>query len=266
MSLYDRLGFNFDTTKFNGDDSLSANVLNFLGNTSINLSTWQQQDLANAQVGGYFQNPHNDVIGVISVYVTGMAVYANTINFDYGANTDIANTMANVVSNTQTSLENFATHTNNLSGVTYSFDTSLYPDLNSALAVGRQMLSLTNKIDGVQNNTPVLGNFTSLYINPDLITQSNVLKNDYITIVSSIGGANGNTSNISTDAMNTIISNVQTFQTLIDGRRTADITFYINSNQILKEYFTVSQFSSLGATQNSLIKMIGTDKLKADLT
>jgi hypothetical protein len=262
MSIYARLGFNFDTAKFDGADTLSPGVLNFLGNTSINLSQWQIDDISSNTVYGYFQNPHNDNLGVISVFVTGIASYANTINYNYN-NTDLANTMANVALSTYSSLQNFANHTNNLSGVTVSTDATLYPDLNLALAVGRQMLNITNKSDGVQNNVPILGNFTSLYIGPDLSAQANVLANDYIVLSNSFSGANSNVSNAT---MNTIIFDIQTLQTLIDDRRNGDITFYTNSNEIMQEYFTVLQFSNLGATQNSLIELIGTDKLKEDLS
>jgi hypothetical protein len=171
--------------------------------------------------------------------------------------------MANVALSTYSSLQNFANHTNNLSGVTVSTDATLYPDLNLALAVGRQMLNITNKSDGVQNNVPILGNFTSLYIGPDLSAQANVLANDYIVLSNSFSGANSNVSNAT---MNTIIFDIQTLQTLIDDRRNGDITFYTNSNEIMQEYFTVLQFSNLGATQNSLIELIGTDKLKEDLS
>jgi len=262
MSIYARLGFNFDTAKFDGAYTLSPGVLNFLGNTSINLSQWQIDDISSNTVYGYFQNPHNDNLGVISVFVTGIASYANTINYNYN-NTDLANTMANVALSTYSSLQNFANHTNNLSGVTVSTDATLYPDLNLALAVGRQMLNITNKSDGVQNNVPILGNFTSLYIGPDLSAQANVLANDYIVLSNSFSGANSNVSNAT---MNTIIFDIQTLQTLIDDRRNGDITFYTNSNEIMQEYFTVLQFSNLGATQNSLIELIGTDKLKEDLS
>jgi len=262
MSIYARLGFNFDTAKFDGADTLSSGVLNFLSNTSINLSQWQIDDISSNTVYGYYQNPHNDNLGILSVFVTGIASYANTINYNYN-NTDLANTMANVALSTYSSLQNFANHTNNLSGVTRSTDPTLYPDLNSALAVGRQMLNITNKSDGVQNNTPILGNFTSLYIGPDLSSQANVLANDYIVLSNSFSGANSNVSNAT---MNTIILDIQTLQTLIDTRKNEDITFYTNSNEIMQEYFTVLQFSNLGATQNSLIELIGTDKLKEDLS
>jgi hypothetical protein len=267
MGVYDRLGFNFDTTKFNGADNLSTGTLNLLGASTINLSQWQEDDLANAQVNGYYQNPHNDSLGALAVFVTGISLLANTSNYEFDdANT--ANTLANTAMSAQTSLLNFTYHTNNISGVTRSSNTAMYPDLNTALSIGRQLLKITNKIDGVQNNTPILGNFTSLYIANDISVFVETLANDFITISNSISSNtdSGNANNsISNTTMNTIISDIQSFQSLIDTRKDADIAFYINSDIVLREYLTVSQFSNLGATQNSLIKLIGTDKLKTDL-
>lgn len=265
MSVYSRLGFNFDTAKFNGADNLSTGVLNLLGNTSINLNQWQESDLINSQVNGYYKNPHNDSLGAIAVFVTGISLLANTANYEFDdANT--ANTLANTAISAQSSLLNFAEHTNNISGVTMSPNTEAYPDLNTALAVGRQLLNITNKIDGIEDNTPILGNFTSLYITDDVTAFTGILANNYITLNNSISANGGNANNsISNTTMNSIISNIQSLQTLIDTRKNADISFYVNSYEIVREYINVSQFSSLGATQNSLITLIGTDKLKTNL-
>jgi hypothetical protein len=65
--------------------------------------------------------------------------------------------------------------------------------------------------------------------------------------------------------MNTIIFDIQTFSNTVNNRVSSDITFYTNSYEIVNEYNYISQFSSLGATQNNLIEIIGTDKLKDDL-
>ena len=113
-----------------------------------------------------------------------------------------------------------------------------------------------------QNNTPILGNFTSLYIANTIADYTTTLRNDYITLSNSFSGAN---SNISNSAMNTIIYDIQTLSTTLDARVNGDITFYTNSVEIVDEYTQVLQFSNLGATQNNLIEKIGTTKLKDDL-
>jgi hypothetical protein len=260
-SIYGRLGFNFDTANFGGDDVLSPGVLNYLSNSSINLSEWQIGDLANTAVNGYYENPYNDNLGELSVFITGIETYANTQAYGYD-NPDLANTMLLAASAAQTALTNFTNHTNNLSGVTDSSNTAAYPDYSSALNVGRQILQLVNKSDGVQNNVPILGNFTSLYIANTISDSTTAIRNDYITLANSFSGAN---SNISNSAMNVIISNIQFFSNTVNARVSGDITFYTNSYEIVNEYNYISQFSNLGATQNNLIEIIGTDKLKDDL-
>jgi hypothetical protein len=65
--------------------------------------------------------------------------------------------------------------------------------------------------------------------------------------------------------MNVIISDIQFFSNTVNARVSGDITFYTNSYEIVNEYNYISQFSNLGATQNNLIEIIGTDKLKDDL-
>jgi hypothetical protein len=165
-------------------------------------------------------------------------------------------------SSAQTALSNFTNHTNNLSGVTNSSNTAAFPDYDSALSIGRQILQIVNKSDGVQNNVPILGNFTSLYIANTIIDSTTAIRNDYITLANSFSGAN---SNISNSVMNTIIFDIQTFSNTVNNRVSSDITFYTNSYEIVNEYNYISQFSSLGATQNNLIEIIGTDKLKDDL-
>lgn len=260
-SIYARLGFNFDTTNFNGDDTLTPGVQNYLSNSSINLSEWQIGDIANTAVGGYYENPYNDNLGELSVFITGINVYANTQAYGYN-NPDLANTMLASAQSAQTALTNFTNHTNNLSGVTRSSNTALYPDLNSGLNIGRQILQIVNKSDNVQNNTPILGNFTSLYIANTVTQYTNTIRNDYIILANSFSGAN---SNISNSQMNTIIFDVQSFTNEVNSRTNSDISFYTNSYEVLNEYLYVSQFSNLGATQNNLIEIVGTDKLKDDL-
>ena len=262
MSVYGRLGYNFNTSLFNGADVLSQNVINYISNTNIQLSQWQINDLANSNVGGYYQNPHQYVLATLSIYLNGLATLANSNTTIFTNAPDTANTLFSSLATLSSSLINFTTHTNNLSGVSRSANTALYPDLTSALAVGRQMLNITSTTDGVQNNTPILGNFTSLYIGPQLSNSSNNITIDYNTLNNSI---TANTSNISNAAMNVIVSDVQTLQTLVDNQRTQDWAFYQNSLSVLQDYQTLLQFSNMGGTQNSLIQLIGTSKLHSEL-
>jgi hypothetical protein len=267
MSVYGRLGYNFDSTQFNGADVLSQGVLNYLGNTSTQLSSWQIDDMSNSVVGGYYENPHQYTLASLSIYLDGIYQIANTANLSYTNAPDTSSSLLPSLLSTAPAMISFTTHTNNLAGVTRSSNTALYPDLGSALAVGRQILNITNTTDSVQNNTPILGNFTSLYTGNTLSSLNISIVNDYITLNNSISiDMTGNAvSNISNSAMNLMISDIQSLQTLMDTRRTGDWTFYQNSLSVMQDYQSILQFSNIGATQNSLIILIGTDKLHSRL-
>lgn len=265
-SIYNRLGYNFDTTKFGDDVDITPGANNFLNNSSINLSQWQVDDIASATATGYYQNPYTSVLNNITIVLNGMAANCNTSNITFNAAPTQANTLYTSVINTLTAVSNFKTHTDYISGVERSANTVLYPDLNVALAIGRQVLSLTNKADQTQNNVPILGNFTSLYIRDDVNSRSNSIIQDAITLGNSLYEFDGNTySNISVSSINTIITDVNALESLLNVRRNGDINFYQNSLAIVRDYQTVLTFSNVGDTQNSLLQIVGTTKLKTDL-
>jgi hypothetical protein len=195
-----------------------------------------------------------------------MAANCNTSNITFNSAPTQANTLYSSIINALTAVSDFTTHTNYISGIERSANTVLYPDLNTALSIGRQVLSLTNKADQTQNNVPVLGSFTSLYIRDDVDSRSNAIIIDSRTLGDSLYVEDGNTySNISVSSINTIITDVNSLQTLLATRRNGDINFYQNSLAIVRDYQTVLTFSSVGATQNSLLQIVGTTKLKTDL-
>lgn len=265
-SIYNRLGYNFDTTKFGDDVNLAPGANNFLNNSSINLSQWQVDDIATSTATGYYQNPYSSVLSNITIVLNGMAANCNTSNITFNVAPTQANTLYSSIINALTAVSDFTTHTNYISGIERSANTVLYPDLNTALSIGRQVLSLTNKADQTQNNVPVLGSFTSLYIRDDVDSRSNAIIIDSRTLGNSLYVEDGNTySNISVSSINTIITDVNSLQTLLATRRNEDINFYQNSLAIIRDYQTVLTFSSVGATQNSLLQIVGTTKLKTDL-
>ena len=265
-SIYNRLGYNFDTTKFGDDVDLTPSANNFLNNSSINLSQWQVDDIATSTATGYYQNPYTSVLNNITIVLTGMAANCNISSITFNVAPTQANTLYSSIINALTAVSDFTTHTNYISGVERSANTVLYPDLNTALSIGRQVLSLTNKADQTQNNVPVLGSFTSLYIRDDVDSRSNAIIIDSRTLGNSLYVEDGNTySNISVSSINTIITDVNSLQTLLATRRNGDINFYQNSLAIIRDYQTVLTFSSVGATQNSLLQIVGTTKLKTDL-
>lgn len=266
MSIYSRLGFNFNTSNFHGDDQLTTGAQNFLNNSNIRLNQWQIDDIANNSVSGYYQNPYTTELNALSVVLDNFITSCNTESTTFTVAADVANNVVLYASSAKTAISSFITHTNNLSGVTISSNTSLYPDLNSGLAVGRQVLTLTSGAEGVQNNVPVLGNFTSLYIANDVTQVYNTVSNDYDVLTATFYELDGNTaSDISNTQLSLIAADIQSISTLLDGRRNADTTFYRNSLAVVSDYQKVSTFSNVGATQNSILQIVGTNKLLTDL-
>ena len=60
------------------------------------------------------------------------------------------------------------------------------PTYRSATGIGKMVMYLTYQIDGVQNNAPMLGSFTSLYTKNDLISYYENIKGYVGAVANSI--------------------------------------------------------------------------------
>jgi hypothetical protein len=268
-SVYGRLGFDFDsnnTTVFTLSDEAVAHLNS---SPSFLPKAWQVTDLAENNTGGYYKNP------TANVYTT---LYANTSLIFAAANTDPANNfpyapsegynLTNTANSFIITLNQFKSHTDNISGVTALADAGTsardYPYRESALGFGKFLIYLTYQTDGVANASPSLGSFTSLFVNDQLEANNTIIANDWITFRSSLNGSN--VCNLNGASINTIISHIQTANTLIDTRRNHDINFFRNSAQVVQDFGKVSQFSNMGPIDTQLANnYIGSDKLVSRL-
>ena len=267
MGVFNRLGYNFDSTKFGSGDSFTTGQAYLLNSVSP-LKTWQADDLINTAATGYFQNPHSANLVILTTLANAFLPLSNTSNVTFTFASSSANSLYLAATNVLIELPSFTDHTNRISGVTSTTNGNLLPDYQIAMSVGRQVLSITNQIDGVQNNAPLLGNFTSLAIGGDIANTIILLTNDLATLNASMTLVGGNlVSSITSSSMNTIVSDVQSAYTLLNGRRTSDVNFYLNSLSLVNDYNKVSQFTRVGVNSNYLINTlnIGTDKLKTNL-
>lgn len=266
-SVFARLQYNFDDTKFGGAIYLTDGAKNYLNAAPATVTSWQQEDMANNVVSRsrYYKNPHADVIITLTSNVTTM----NTL-----VGVDPANTFPSAQSSIvtfQTSLTNFGielskfkSHVDNISGLTTATENSdTIPTLDLATALGQQVLRITNVTDDIANATPMLGSFTSLFIGDELSSNNTTIYNDRITLN---GTFSGGLSNATNSQINTMISHITTANTMIATRRLADWTFYTQSRAIVDNYNFVSRFNAMGNTQTNLVNnYIGTDLLKANL-
>ena len=265
MGVFNRLGYNFDSTKFGDGDSFTVGQAQVLNSTPA-ISTWQAADLINVAVTGYYQNPHSANLAILTTLVNNLSANSNTSTITFTNASWSANNLKANANTLLSEITSFTDHTNRISGVTQSSNVASLPDYQTAMTIGRQVLTITNQIDGVQNNAPLLGNFTSLAIGSDISNTITILTRDLATLNASITVANS-TSNISSATMNTIVSDVQAAYNLLNTRRVSDTNFYLNSLYLVNDYNKVSQFNTVGVNSKYLINTlnIGTDKLKTNL-
>ena len=166
-------------------------------------------------------------------------------------------------------MEEFLAHTYRISGVvpiTANVNAADKPHLEQAMQVGRSLMYLIYQTDGREDNAPMLGSFTSLYVVDKVSAGNNQIYRDFNTLLNTITVVGGNNvSNITDSQMNVFISDISSTQSIMDTQRNGDITFYTNSLSVMRDYQNLLQFTNLGATQNSLISIIGTPKLHSDL-
>jgi hypothetical protein len=277
-SIYERLNFSFDTSKFGDAINLSDNTKSYLKAAPVRLETWQKDELANGSIvkTDYFKNPMINVTARLSDNVNTMNQIVQSIDtFDNGSGTAMEANLTNLI----IEIGNYLSHTSNISGVTEAraniSDTSNvlthFPDYNKAVSAGEQILLLTSSTDGVANTVPLLGNFTSLFISDEITANANNIINDLVTVrnsirIEEIGGetpTSSNISNLSSILITTITANVVAANTLLSTRRLHDWNFYRNSLNILDDYNKINALGRVGNTQKYLINnLVGTDKYK----
>jgi hypothetical protein len=292
-TLFDRLQYNFTDTY--GDittlpDAATAQI----NSMPTILTTWARDDIINNTASGYFINPcanssniilstTNTLVNIVST-MTGTFSSNPTINNKF---ITIATTLKNIVghdtdgntvnwraSNKPDTLGKFLRHTNRLSGVDTIITTEIeqtanLPHYETASGIGKAVMFITHQSDGISNNSPMLGSFTSILIANTVRDYANTLNTYYTTIISSNARdipQNSNTSNLTLATLNTISDFANTMNTSFNERRLHDENFYTNSLTLLTEVSNMSKFSNYGSSEKGLIDgFIGSDKLKIRL-
>jgi len=275
-SIFGRLNFNFDDSKFGSSLYLTDETKSYLNTAPVELTTWQLNDIANGniQMTDYYKNPVINVSNQLKTNSNSLYTIANTIQvFDNVVDSaNLLSSLANLI----IEIENFKSHTNNVSGVTTATSTTNelgndavnYPDYDSAVNLGQQLLLLVNASDGVQNSTPLLGSMTSLFIGNELASNNSIIANDVITVNNSLRIETGNiVSNLTSSQVNVIISHVNTANTMLGTRKEHDWYFYRTGLTIVDDYFKVEKLTRLGNTQTYLVNnLIGTDRYNNNLS
>jgi len=132
------------------------------------------------------------------------------------------------------------------------------------MGLGKILSYLTYQTDGVQNNSPIMGNFTSI----TLANTLNSLSNTYSNLINLLANSfTGNTSNITLSnalALENTANQLVYFMTYYPNQ---DTQFFRNSQNVVNDFSTVTQFSKIGGTEQYLLtNYIGTPKLISRLS
>jgi hypothetical protein len=253
----------FATLQYNFDDPNGA-VQTFSANTQAHLNTmpafiesWQAQDIANNDVGGYFQNPVNAYVNTIITYSTSIRSNANAA-ITAGSVISGLDNIVNVANSLATTANAFLAHTNRISGVTpYTGQDDTIPFYDTAMGLGKSAIYVMNQTDGIVNSAPIMGSFTSILVGPQIYANANTITIDSATLTTVIAA---NTSNAS--AITQIQTDLTNINSHLSGRQTNDYTFYINLKSFMDKYNQTKKFSNMGETQSFLVEnYIGTNKL-----
>jgi len=268
-SVFALLNYSFDDAKYGNSIYLTDQAKKYLELAPKEIEPWQQNDIADGVVSRsrYYVNPAANVCSTL---------LANANIIFASANSDPANTFTQIgAGNAAMNLANttllfiteiiaFKSHTDNISGLTIATSSSkTVPHYDSVISMGQEMLILTNTTDSISNTTPMLGNFTSLFIGDDLANNNLIIHTDRLAMdAANVGGISSLTAN----QINTIITHVQTANTLVSTRRLHDWNFYEKSYQILSDFYFVKNFTSMGNTSTYLVNnLIGTDLIKTNI-
>jgi hypothetical protein len=271
-SVYGRLGFNSgDPTTNNTVTQYTANVVNGMNLVPKLLNAWQTQDVGSANTGGYFVNPVANVAQIIWNTSNTIVRLANNLTGSTGAiTTNLQNANVDAITVSTSAANNYLYITNRQSNVV-DMNSDIYtPHYKTAAGVGKMLSYITFQTDGVQNNSPIMGNFTSITLGNTLNVLSNTLVNvtnilaNTITVGSDGFGGYANTSNISLADSQLLYNTIHQIANTIVFYPAQDKQFFMNSRNVVSDYSNVSSFSQIGATENYLLNnYIGTDKIKS---
>lgn len=264
MSIFARLNYDSANTA-SGVSNLSENTIVTMDRIPPLLNDWQTTDASANNVGGYFVNPCRTVTQSIwdaansIVAITGLSSISNTASIYIACQSLQANA------------NNFMLHTDRISGVTSpNASTATLPHYNTAIGIGKVVMQITYQSDGVQNNAPMMGNFTSLLAKDTLNTDYQTISG-YPALITSSVYSDGDliplyTTSLTPSQVTTITNNLQAINDLMYSRRTGDVKFYNNCQNIASDYNTLKQFSAPGMTESYLLQNFnGSPKLLSRL-
>lgn len=281
-TLFSRLNYTF-TDPNSVISPLSDDVKRTLDGMPKMLESWQAEDLATSNTGGYFVNPCANITTNIWTTSNTLVSVANNVQGSgnlTGLWTQIHTTLSYISNSStgNTQAGDFLEHTNRISGITsiaVSADQGVanLPHYETATQTGKALVSLIYQTDGISNNAPIMGNFTSLFVANDLIviyntlsTYANIVNNSITTTIDPMTFLPINTSNLTYNVVNSLATTANSANSIFYERRVHDEQFFKNSSDLLIEYKKVRGIGNSGQAESYLIEnFIGSNKLLSRL-
>jgi len=271
--VYALLGFDTTDPIANGAvEQLSPSVQTQMKMMPPLMQPWQETDLISNETEQYYLNPVSNTINVIwstSNTITNLSfsnVITGTINVTFsnpGVSSIMDPALMVVRDVTQNVAGRFMVHTDRMSNVIpIDFDITS-PHYETAIGFGKLIMYIVNQTDNIQNNSPMIGSFSSLFVANTLSDHSNTflsISNVYLgSLVSGVSSLDLTDANAFSNAANQVSNTMTTY-------RQKDFDFFANSQMIVDRYNKVSEFNRIGQTELFLINdYIGTPNLKNNL-
>lgn len=192
--FFDKLGFNFDKSKFGDALTVGGTAQEYYENNPIKLKEWERNLVKTNDSSGYYKNPNTPFLNKIrnaattirnvsqQVIRANAAYYSWVQTGPYGvssrqlvdgnpipqnkAKADQLTSLATSANNLIAAITLFQSHTDRISGLVESDSEEL--DYEKGITVGTEIANIANAVDGIADYSPILGCFTSLFIREDL--------------------------------------------------------------------------------------------------
>jgi hypothetical protein len=286
-SVFARTGYDFtpsDPTIL----ELTPAALKHLNSMPKFIKDWQAEDMRNGTVTDYYKNPVNNITTAIVNNIAAIRAAIPTKVVQIGdENSYITEVqcavpeLTSIYDQSNVSIaqaQSFIAHTNRLSNMAeITPETAALPHYNTALAIGKQLLYVVNQTDHIQNNAPILGTFTSLFVEPELMTfntnidlYAEAIANSITITVSPIteggGGESSYSSNLTSTQIETINDKLKEIKVFFEKRRKHDENFWTKAQAIVDEYQKLKSINTGGETHDKLVRgYVGSDNLKSKL-
>lgn len=272
-SIYGRLGFN------SNDPITNATVSNYNSNVQTQmamvpplLKPWQANAVGSGTVTGFFQNPVANITQ--SIWNVSNTLIILTRNLTSSVSGTITTQIANINTNASlistSSVNTYIYITNRQSNIVPTDSDNLTPHYQTAISQSKALSYLVNQTDGIQNNSVIMGNFTSITLGNTLTSLYNTMNTvtNILKTTITYGGFPTYSNTTSIDAANAslLTNSVYEINQLMTLYPAQDKQFFQNSANVLNDFSSVTEFNSLGQSQMYLINnYIGTSSLISNL-